>query len=156
MPGKAILNYTTNVPVRQTMGECQEILMHAGADTVAVTMANREPTGLSFRVDTPFGLRSYALPVNVDGVYAALHNAHANGQITGTSRGRSAQSLTTRKHAQMVAWRIAKDWLESQMAIIEAGMAQLPQIMMPYELVGPGKTMWEEVQERRALSAGRS
>jgi hypothetical protein len=136
------------VAASRTIGECQEILANAGAAAVAVLYENREPCGLSFRIATPRGLRDFCLPVNVDGVHELLTAAHAKGNLS-SSRGRNAASFTTRKHATAVAWRVIKDWIEAQVALIDAAMVTLDQVMLPYLQVGEGQTLYQ------AFAAGR-
>jgi hypothetical protein len=139
---KGPLNYTTAVPVGRTIGECQEILANAGAAAVAVQYKDREPIGLSFRIATPRGLRDFSLPVNIGGVHQLLGSAHSNGNLS-NSRSRSAASFTTRKHATAVAWRVVKDWIEAQVALINAEMATLDQVMLPYLQVSEDQTLYQ-------------
>jgi hypothetical protein len=44
--------------------------------------------------------------------------------------------------AARVAWRIAKDWLEAQAALIDAQLATLDEVMLPYMVDGTGQTMY--------------
>lgn len=124
-----ILNYTTTVTAQRTAGEVQSILGKAGASTVATTYDSGRPSGVSFVLDSPAGRAGYTLPVKVDGVRRAL-DRHA------PPRFRSAAQ------AERVAWRIAKDWLEAQLALVEAGMAELAEVMLPYQVTGDGRTVY--------------
>lgn len=128
-----ILNYTTTIDTNKTLGEIQRVLVRAGARQTAAEFDDQaRPVGLAFAVETPEGMRRFALPANADGVYAALR------------REKVPKRFQTVDQAHRVAWRILKDWVEAQMAIHEAGLARLDQIMMPYMLVGPGsETMWD-------------
>ena len=38
----------------------------------------------------------------------------------------------TREQAARVAWRIAEDWLKAQAALIDASLASLDEVMLPY------------------------
>lgn len=135
------LNYTTKVPVSRTLAEIQGRLAGHGASAVATRYASGEPVGVSFALDTPHGQRTFTLPVNIDGVHRVLCE-----QLSG-------RSYTSREHAARVAWRVVKDWLEAQLAIIAAGMAQLDQVMLPYLHVDGELTMYDAYREReqRAL-----
>ena len=146
----ATLNYTTSVAVAKTAGEIQDILARAGADAVAIQYVDRAPVGVSFLLDTPNGPRNFDLPVNVAGVQALLVRQVRAGQIRG---GKSQAAWTSTEQAARVAWRIAKDWLEAQLAIIQAGMATLDQVMLPYLRVGDGQTLYQRylANESRAL-----
>lgn len=140
------LNYSTTIPASRTVGECQAILADAGASAVAVMYEDKQPVGLSFRLDTPAGSRDFAMPVNVDGVQRMLAGATVKAHI-------SRSQLTSREHASRVAWRVVKDWLEAQLAIIAAGMASLDEIMLPYMELAPGKTLYAAYLEQNGPSA---
>lgn len=154
MPSRP-LNYSTAIPAAKTAGECLSLLAEAGAASVAVHYEDREPAGLSFRLDTPHGPRAFTLPVNVDGVQAVItgmlrdNPPHASRAVL--------NKMSTRKHATDVAWRVARDWLEAQLALVAAGMAPLTQAMLPYVHVDGDRTLWEAYREREqaAIEAGR-
>ena len=48
-----------------------------------------------------------------------------------------------REQAERVAWRIVKDWVEAQMAILESEMVQMDEIFLPYMIGSTGKTLFE-------------
>src|ERR1700735_2400652 len=110
-PSSRPLNYTTKIPATQTVGECQALLAKSGASAVAVEYQDGEPTGLSFRLDTPHGRRDFTLPVNIAGIRQVLVNAERAGQFA--SLKKSASAFTTEQHAANVAWRVIRDWLEA-------------------------------------------
>ena len=143
------LNYSTTIPARRTVQECMTVLADAGADAVAAQYRDKQPIGLSFRLDTANGPRDFAMPVNIDGVQNMLATATVKAHI---GRGQ----LTSREHAANVAWRVVKDWLEAQLAIIAAEMATLDQVMLPYLQIGT-QTLYEaylEFDGLRMLEAG--
>lgn len=138
------LNYTTTIAAAKTVGECQSILASAGAAAVAVHYDDGAPTGLSFVLRTPHGDRQFTLPVDVVAMATRLARAEQTGEIKRGAKG----SLSTPEHAARVAWRVTKDWLEAQLALINAGMASLPQIMLPYLRVDGEATLWDAYRER--------
>jgi hypothetical protein len=70
--------------------------------------------------------------------------------------GRIRRAYGTPEHAARVAWRVIKDWLEAQLALIDARMAALDQVMLPYLLVDEDRTLYAAYrdQERAALDTG--
>lgn len=148
------LNYTTRIAARRTVQDCLTILADAGADAVAAQYEDKQPVGLSFRLATPRGPRDFAMPVNIDGVHKMIRAGYRDGTLRG---GRSEQAWTSREHAANVAWRVVKDWLEAQLAIIAAEMATLDEIMLPYLQLGGGQTLYQAYLESdglRVLEAG--
>ena len=88
------------------------------------------------------------LPVNVRGTHKALQEAYRRGKV--------ARRYTELDHAERVAWRVLKDWLEAQLALIEAGVADMTQVMLPYMQGDDGLTVWQRYLEREqaAIEAG--
>jgi hypothetical protein len=109
---------------------------------------DRVPDGLKFEIGTQWGTRTYTLPVNVDGTHAALRKALYERRIP----PRNAE----RDQAERTAWRVLLVWLEAQLALIEAGVSVLEEVMLPWQMVEPGKTVFQAVNEESlpALTAG--
>ena len=141
----AILNYTTTVDAHRTAAEVTRLLARHGASAVVIRYAGGDPAGVSFVLPTPHGDRHFVMPVDVDGVHAAL------------LAQRVPPRYTTEAHARRVAWRIVKDFIESALAMIEARQATMVQIMLPYLVVDlGGTTLYDPYRdnEARALTVG--
>lgn len=148
------LNYTTTVPVARTVGEVQAMLAEHGAAAVAIRYTDRQPTGVSFTLPTPHGERAFTLPVDVAAVRRLLVEQERSGEFRRLRQ--AAGKFTSSEHAARVAWRVVKDWLEAQLALIEAQMASLDQIMLPYLHVEGEKTLYQVYREReqQAIEGG--
>lgn len=136
-----ILNYTTTVAVARSVSEMQTMLAKAGADTISIRYDDGKPVGLSFRLMTLYGWRHFALPVNAQPIWKVL------------SKQRVDARFRKIEHAERVAWRIAKDWLEAQLAIVESQMVSFDQVMLPYMHVDGSKTLYEAYEERETALA---
>ncbi len=55
----------------------------------------------------------------------------------------------TRAQAARVAWRIIKDWIEAQLALVEAEQVDMVEVFLPYAQVQGGRTVYE------ALTSGK-
>lgn len=145
MPGP--LNYTTQVPVSRTVGEVAGILAAHGATEISTMYEAGQPTGMRFTLVTPAGVTEvFRLPVLIDGVHRLLLDA-----LPDTAAGRKRGS---REQAERVAWRQIKDWVAAQTAIVEAGMATLEQVMLPYLQVDQtGTSLYQAFleSERKAI-----
>ena len=124
-----ILNYTTKVDVYTTLGQIQGILVKHGAKKI---MQDYDDAGhiaaLSFMIDTPTGIRGIRLPASTDMVQKVLTKQKVK---------------CDRDQAERVAWRIIKDWVEAQMAILESEMVQIDEIFLPYMVNDNGQTFFE-------------
>ncbi len=141
--------YTTSIDVNKTLGEIQAMLSRARARSITVDYdGDGNPTAVSFVVQTSGGERAFELPANIESVWKTLTEQYRTGQVQ--------RRFTTREQAARVGWRIVRNWLEMQLAMIEVGMASLEQVMLPYVLMDSGKTLYAELVGRgwpRALPA---
>ncbi len=151
-----VLNYTTQVPVAKTLAEVQRLLADQGANAVMTRFApDRIPSAVSFTLPGVAGDRAFTLPVDVEAVYRLLNSRAIEDQY----RRRHGRPLRpehrTREHAARMAWRTAQDWLESQMAMVQAQMVALDQVMLPYLHVAGETTLYQAYcdNNQRALTA---
>jgi hypothetical protein len=145
------LNYTTTIPVHQSVAECQSILAAAGASSVSVAFEDGQPSGLSFSLKTPHGPRNFTLPVNVEGMQRVL----AKEARTGLRIHKAGVKLDGLEHATRVAWRVAKDWLEANLALVAAGMATIDEVMLPFlhiQIGGEDKVLWQHYRDQEAAA----
>jgi hypothetical protein len=138
-----LLNYTTSISVEKTVGEMQTALAKAGAATIAVQYSEGAPRGLTFQLRTPYGPKVFTMPVDVLAVQRVLRKQRPGG-------GMSTAKFHSTDHAARVAWRIAKAWLEAQLALVTVQMATLDQIFLPYLLVDGDKTLYAAYQENES------
>ena len=136
-----ILNYTTTIAVEKTIGEIMVTLSKAGAHRILVDYDDQgRPEAISFQLtalDVNGGNFTYRLPAHWLNVRSHLAVDKA-----------VAARYTTPEHAQRVAWRIIKDWIEAQIALIQSGQSSMTEIMLPYLITGPNRTLYTEWKER--------
>lgn len=143
----AILNYTTSIAVEKTAGEIQKKLRLAKAAAVLSEYDDEGVmTAMSFRLKTSHGTLSFLLPARIDGVFKRLVD---DGDIR--------NKYKTREQAARVAWRIVKDWIEAQIALVEAEQAEMAEVFLPY-LQDPatGDTVYQKLSSGgfKQLTAG--
>ena len=131
-----ILNYTTQIQVSKTVGEIQGKLAASGAAAVLTEYSpGGEVAALSFRINTANGVLSFRLPSRPEGIYKLLAEQ-------GVSR-----RLRTEEQAARVSWRIIKNWVEAQLALVEVEQADMAEVFLPY-LQDPntGSTVYEKLK----------
>jgi len=140
-----LLNYTTTVPVMRTVGVIQALLVEAGARQIVTEWDDHGlPTGVSFVVATAYGPRGFVLPVDPKAVEQVLWQDR-----------KVERRFKTPEQAERVAWRIVKDWVEAQLAIIRTNMVTLDQVMLSYMTDDSGRTVYDLYLEKQlALTAG--
>lgn len=50
-----------------------------------------------------------------------------------------------------MAWRILKDWVEAQMALLDIEMVRFEEIFMPYIETNEGQTLYEKLSKNNYL-----
>lgn len=131
-----IANYSTTVAALNSIGEIQGILVAHGAKSILMDYNGGEPIGLSFVIETPYGDTPFRLPANIDRVQGVLNKQRVRMSVS-------------RDLASRVAWRILKDWVRAQMAILETEMVSIDQVFLPYMQVKDGKILYEVMLEHR-------
>ncbi len=116
-----ILNYTTTISPIKTVGEIQEILARAGVTAVQLEYAGGEPTAVKFRIAIQDRFLDFRLPSRWQGVHKTL-----------TRDTNIEKRYRSEEQAKRVAWRIIKDWVEAQIALVQAGVAEMAEVFLPY------------------------
>lgn len=138
-----LLDYSTKIEAIKTVGEIQGILAGHGAKSIRTDYSDSgQIEALSFLILTPQGEVGIRLPVDPDAVIRVLTKQHGLGKL------RSHQGKPTREQAIRVAWRIVKDWVAAQMAILETEMVRMEQVFLPYVITQSGKTLYEAMVDR--------
>lgn len=137
----ALKNYTTMINANKTIGEIQEILAKHGANAIMTEYNDGQVIALSFRIKTPNGEIGVKLPANIDRVLQVLKN----------QRKRNNQVKDTREQAAKTAWRIIKDWIDAQMAILETEMVEMEEIFLPYMINKEGQTLYEAFKNNKLM-----
>ena len=140
----SLLNYTTGISVNKTLAEITNELVTHGATAV---MTEYDDQGyiiaLNFKVLVNGQSVAFRLPSDWRPVLKILE-----------SDKKVAKGRKTQDQALRVAWRIILAWVKAQMAIIETNMVTTDQVFLPYAITNNGKTVYEEVQNKRLLLGG--
>ncbi len=132
-----IKNYTTKIRCLKTAGEISAMLAEKGASSIQIRYdASRQPESVCFSMEVDGREWFYRLPCNWMGVQNVLVNE-------------TQPRYHDDDHARRVAWRIVKDWIDAQLAIIEAGAADLGQVFLPYLMLGPNLTVYDSFCENQ-------
>ena len=133
-----IANYTTSVDAIKTVGEIQGILVGHGARSILMNYAKDGTIeSLSFIVETLYGEIAIRLPVDPSSVLKVMEKEGAQ------------RRLCTHQQAVRVAWRILKDWVRAQMALLETDMVKMEQVFLPYMIIKDDKTLYESMVDHR-------
>lgn len=132
-------NYTTSINARKTASEISQMLAEHGAKAVMLDYDdNGEVSALSFKVNVEGNDVGFRLPADWKAVQHILKN---DSDVTATKH-------QTESHAKRVAWRIIKDWVDSQLALLETRMVEIEEVFLPYAVDNQGETLYSRMKNR--------
>ena len=82
--------------------------------------------------------RIFFLPIRLKHQSANADSESTNKDVEIVANQKVPNSKCNEQQAQKVAWRIIKDWVEAQMAIVEAQMADVAEVFLPYAVTNTG------------------
>lgn len=147
-------NYTSNVPVSETVFRIEKVLIRCGAASVAKEYVgtNGVVSALSFEIDTPRGKVPVRLPVDVNRALDALWLDYADGEklspdgneVHWNNRKKKKRSDFV-EQANRTAWKIVQDWTEVQMSMIALKQADVLQVFLPYVITIGGESVYQRM-----------
>jgi hypothetical protein len=114
------------------------MLVDNRAEAILSEFKNGRAIAISFRIPTEKGLITFALPARIEKVAKTLAQSRE-----------IPPRLPSLHQAARVAWRIVRDWLESRLAMTQAGMVALEEVFLPYAQDKEGRTVFERMKEAR-------
>jgi len=144
MRKRGFKNYTTQIDAEKSIMEIEYILVKFGATNILKDYDASRPIAIHFVVDTTFGPMPFKLPMDVMQVRQVLINEKKAGRLRSISRIKAASI----DHACRVGWRIIKDWIDAQIALLEIEMVKVEQLFLPYLYDSKTqKTFFETLEE---------
>lgn len=139
----ALKNYTTSIAVEKTIAEIEKILAKAGATHIMKMYDNEgNPKSLGFRYEFQGKNVAFMLPMEEERVLQVFRNSVNNGELP-------KRYYNDVEQVRKTGWRILKDWVHSQMALIEIRVVKFTEIFLPYMYNEKlGKTMYQLLEDR--------
>lgn len=137
----SIKNYTSTVPMINSIARIEHRLAQAGATHIAKSYEKQRPTGMLFQINIDGTPRTFKLPAKTENVFNYLKMQRKKPPT-------KAQEETIRQQADRTAWKILNDWIDIQVSMIELDQAEAGEVFFPYLYDGrSNKTMWEIAKE---------
>ena len=136
----AILNYTTSIDCEKTISEIQKCLVKHGATKIVTDYKDKLPSSVTFCLMLNDNIVGFILPANYSGVLRAMKRD-----------SKVPRSKCNDEQALRVSWRIVKDWVEAQMAIVEAELAEMAEVFLPYAVTKNGSTVYQTIKNDSQL-----
>lgn len=129
-----ILNYSTKIDAWKTCNEVQQILSKHKVTHFSIKNEGSFPIALSFCIEYKGMPLNFLLPCNYKGVLSCFKKDR-----------KVPRSSENEEQALRTAWRIVKDWVEAQLALIESEQATIEQIFLPYLMSESGETLSDKM-----------
>jgi hypothetical protein len=130
--------YTTKIGVNQTVAKIHQLLSSKGAKKILNEYDDDgKIKSVSFQLIINSEPIFYKLPARVNGVYKVMYGKYTEENVN-----------QRRAQAERVAWRITLNWIDSQIAFIEAGCAEVAEVFLPYMLCTADETIYDRFKEK--------
>lgn len=148
-----LLNYTTKIAPEQTISEIQKMLSRHQVSDIMTSYEGPHVSAVSFRMMIDGQPMAFKLPCNWKSVLGIFEAAKGTRNIYDHKR---AARLREEREAQAIrtAWRIIKDWIQAQLALVEVNMVTVPQVFLPYAIMKDGRTLAEHVETNPGFLLG--
>jgi len=143
----SLLNYSTKIEPEQTIGEIQKILSRYNVAAMMTEYDGPHVESVSFKLNIDGQSLGFKLPCNWRAVRQIFKEPRHAAKLKCRVDERDAQAIRT-------SWRIIKDWIEAQLALIEVGMVTIPQVFLPYAIMRDGRTLSERVESDPSFLLG--
>lgn len=136
-----LLNYTTKIDVEKTIGEITKALSSHGASQIMTDYKDGIINSISFGMSIGEGQRiGFKLPCDWRPVLEVMKQDP-----------KVPARLCDQIQAVRVAWRIVKDWVVAQMALVDTGMVKTEEVFLPYLVTGNGQTLFQKISNDKFM-----
>lgn len=139
---KRLFAEDTDVSAAKSVSEITALLIESGARAITTEHENGKTSGLNFCMPYGAGQIPYKLPVRIEPVFIYLQKRRSSGY------DRSRWKDQDRAKAERIAWRQLFWWLKSQIALIQLGMVEPAEVLMPYMLGADGQSFFDTYRGR--------
>ncbi len=136
----AILNYSSKIEASVTIGEINAILSKFRARKI--TLDNDEdgyPVALTFGLSHLDSYMFFTVPCDYKKVLEVMRKQGVRNDFI-----KKDQAVRT-------SWRIIKDWIEAQLALIESEQVTVNDVFLPFALTRNGQTVREMIGKDTTL-----
>ena len=142
----AVRNYTTEISVEKTVMEIERILIKFGAGGIYKDYQGSKLSGIMFYLVKDNQKIPFKIPMSIEKTRTIIVKAVNEGKLP----KKFLQEPLRSEQGERVAWRIIKDWIDSQLSLLEMEFADAVEILLPYAYnVVEQKTMYQKFIEKK-------
>lgn len=134
-------NYTSSVPVINSINRIEHRLAQAGATHIAKSYNGERPIGMIFQIPVGNLPMTFKLPAKPEKVFEFMIK-----QRNRPPKGSALETL--RMQAERTAWKILSDWIDIQVSLIQVDQVEAVEVFLPYVYDGKNnQTLFEKMKE---------
>jgi len=141
-----VRNFTTKINTDKTIMEIEQILLKFGAQGIYKEYVGSRISGLIFMLVRGGQKIPFKIPMSIEKSRTVVVKAVKDGRLP----QRFMQEPLRTDQGERVAWRIIKDWIDSQLSLMEMELADPIEILLPYAYnMIDKKTMYQKFMEHK-------
>lgn len=141
-----IKNYTTSVSSQKTIMIIEEILVEFGAEGIYKTYQGNKVSSIMFYIMKEGQKIPFKIPMRLSKCRKIINLLVDAKKLPKRYLNEPLRS----EQGERVAWRVIKDWIESQLTLFEIEFADSIEILLPYAYdATQDKTVYEKFLEKK-------
>ncbi len=133
-------NYTSGVAVDKSISAIETLLVRAGATAVSKFYEDQRLAGFIFQIPYNGIPLTFKLPSNPNAVKRVMMS-----EIRKPQKGTEQRVL---EQAERTAWALLRDWVHTQLSMIQMEQAEALQVFLPYAYNGEtNTTLFDQVKQ---------
>ena len=124
----ALKNYSTGISHTKTIMEIEQLLTKFGAKAIMKEYLGENVSVLSFYIEIKDKKIPFKLPLKIEKARAVVERLVENKKL---GRKYLEEPMRTNQ-ALRIGWRVVKDWIHSNLSLIEIEFADPVEIFLPY------------------------
>lgn len=141
-----IKNYTTQIKTEKTVMEIEQILVKFGAQGIYKEYQSSRLSGIMFFLVKNNEKIPFKIPLSLEKTRTIVTYAVRDGKL---ARKYLEEPLRS-EQGERIGWRVIKDWIHSQLSLLEINFADALEILLPYAYnVVENKTMYQKFLESK-------
>lgn len=142
----AVRNYTTQIKVEKTVSEIETILIKFGAQGIYKEYQGTRIQSIMFFLFKDGQKIPFKLPISLDKTRTIINKAVNEGKLS----KKYLQEPLRSEQGERVACRIIKDWIDSQLSLLEMEFSEATEILLPYAFdYSQNKTLYQKFIENK-------
>lgn len=125
---------STSISPDKTAAEIMALLGKKGARRIVTEYEAGEISAISFAIEIQGKLVPFRLPIKWERCLEAMKRDRE-----------TPKHYCKPEQAKRVAWRQVLRWLQAQFALVDTGMADFAEVMLPYVQVSINQTFYEQI-----------